>query len=246
MVSFHVAALAVLLRCANSVDTCEGDGDATSLIQGLGVVRQRIESEPIAVEATTEPPAAGPLPAGSYQLLHTNGICGEVQLDYPPQISSGVPLCALRCAAQEGCRYFALPRTRSAQEASDRSYCLTYHDCPAYDAAEGEQHDWHIRTSMLTYHEASNYDAWEMIQPGSEDSEPTTPETIIERWAREHAQAWEFTCSQNRVTPGTCQYLGCWGWRGDTECVEGQCVCSPGGCSNTEGKCVSANEFVNQ
>jgi len=53
MVSFPVAALAVLLRCANSVDTCEGDGDATSLIQGLGGVRQRSESQPIAVEATT-------------------------------------------------------------------------------------------------------------------------------------------------------------------------------------------------
>lgn len=42
-------------------------------------------------------------------------------------------------------------------------------------------------------------------------------------------------CVAHRLTPGTCRFFGCDGWRGQTECVNGRCVCAEGHCSKCDG-----------
>merc|ERR1711957_466430 len=44
---------------------------------------------------------------------------------------------------------------------------------------------------------------------------------------------------------GTCAVFGCSKSRGDTQCVEGNCVCAPGSCPNDDGIQCVANPKVN-
>lgn len=52
-----------------------------------------------------------------------------------------------------------------------------------------------------------------------------------------HRLNHEFACSQHRETTGTCNWFGCWSWRGETECVDDgsghhRCLCAEGQCSD--------------
>lgn len=42
-------------------------------------------------------------------------------------------------------------------------------------------------------------------------------------------------CVAHRLTPGTCRVFGCDNWRGQTECINGRCVCAEGHCSKCDG-----------
>merc|ERR1712232_842795 len=61
----------------------------------------------------------------------------------------------------------------------------------------------------------------------------------IDRYSAEMCKFWSHVFGENKdcgepkecntLTYGTCQYLGCWWWRGETFCdEEGQCRCKEG------------------
>jgi len=69
---------------------------------------------------------------------------------------------------------------------------------------------------------------------------PRARSLVVMRPVPYYHRAWFYArgirlASQCRMTPGTCSYFSCYAWRGETECVNGRCVCAPGLCATDVG-----------
>lgn len=174
----------------------------------------------------------------AYAPLHTGGLCARkhrlrMSADEKSP-TENVEACAAKCQERLDCGYFAfLPSEVDLQNsghAKPVNNCKLYSVCLAYNPDYGKPHE-------------RGYAAYQLVGPGFESDLSRAPVALDARYAQEVAETREFLCSQHRDTSGTCHSMGCWGWRGGAECIEGRCICARGTCADQDGVCIAADEW---